>query len=572
MVPTVDGHSRTIGIAIDTFLFSRIGAPLFHRYRAFDRLGSHPDFRGPYMSKLFTFLKESDTESIRRSHRRRAKEIAVSMSKNTSESKNAPTDTTLSGRSVQRTVVSKITGRDAGQSLIPTAGGRPRSSASSIYGRSVEEDTVQALMDLSLPRFAKLGDGVLPRTEPWPVTEKSPASPVSARDRNRTRTPSPCFELDDISSASSVGDTSTNDYKLTLSYDKEDSITPVGSIVFSSEEDVPLSSGQEDRRKVRKRDPHPGGQPRPTDVPEYVPTPRERPVDVPIYKPTPRERPVDEPTLRVWPVDVLAYEPTPRERLVDDQTCEPRTRVRPIDGPTLRERPVDVLAYKPTPRERPVGEKPYGPRPRERPVNDPMLKGRPVDVLAHEPTPRERPVDDEAYEPTPEGRPVDDPTLRRRPLDEAAHEPTPRERPVDNPNLRERPVDDQESGPMTSGGPADGPKSGPRPKETPVDPKTVPLLYKPPPPSDLPEWSDSEVMPLIIIENSSGVANPRTPDGLIPVGSDILLPQSPKLTSLEDQGVLSAPLSPNRVRKGHSQDMPAEGIYLMGRRTCWDST
>ena len=95
------------------------------------------------MSKLFTFLKESDTESIRRSHRRRAKEIAVSMSKQTSESKNAPTDTILSGRSVQRTVVSKITGRDAGLSLIPTAGGRPRSSASSIYRRSMEEDTVQ---------------------------------------------------------------------------------------------------------------------------------------------------------------------------------------------------------------------------------------------------------------------------------------------------------------------------------------------------------------------------------------------------------------------------------------------
>ena len=161
------------------------------------------------MPKLFTFLKESDSESIRRSHRRRAKEIAISMSKKTSESKNAPTDTTMSGRSVQRTVVSKITGRDTGLSLIPTAGGRPRSSASSIYRRSVEEDTVQALMDLSLPRFSTLGDGVLPKTEPWLVTEKSPASPVSARDGNRTRTPSPCFELDDISSASSVGGTST---------------------------------------------------------------------------------------------------------------------------------------------------------------------------------------------------------------------------------------------------------------------------------------------------------------------------------------------------------------------------
>ena len=88
------------GIAIDTFLFSRIGMPLFHRYRVFDHLGSHPAFRGPYMSRLFTFLKESDAESIRRSHRRRAKEIAVSMSKRTSANKDAPTDTTLSRRSV----------------------------------------------------------------------------------------------------------------------------------------------------------------------------------------------------------------------------------------------------------------------------------------------------------------------------------------------------------------------------------------------------------------------------------------------------------------------------------------
>ena len=103
------------------------------------------------------------------------------------------------------------------------------------------------------------------------------------------------------------------------------------------------------------------------------------------------------------------------------------------------------------------------------------------------------------------------------------------------------------------------PKIGIKPKERPVDPKTVPLMYKPPPPSDLPEWSDSEVIPLIIIENSSVVEKLRTTDGLFPVGSDILLPQSPEVTSFEEQGALSAPLSPNRVRKGHSQDMPAEG-------------
>ena len=139
----------------------------------------------------------------------------------------------------------------------------------------------------------------------------------------------------------------------------------------------------------------------------------------------------------------------------------------------------------------------------------------------YEPTPRKRPVDVPAYEPMP----------RERPVDVHAYEPTPRERPADDPTLRGRPVDDPKSEPTTSGRLADGPKSEPTPKERPVDPKTVPLMYKPPP-------------------------KPKTTDGLSPVGSENLLPE---VTSFEDQGALSASLSPNRVRKGHSQDMPAEG-------------
>ena len=168
------------------------------------------------------------------------------MSKRTSSSKEVPAATTSSRRSVQRTPVSKITGRESGPSLIPTAGRRPRLSASSIYRRSAEKDTVQALMNLPLPRFTKLDDGVIPKTKPWPVAENPPASPTSAEDGNRTRTPSPCMDLDEISTDCSVGDASPQDLKVTLLYDSEDSDTPVGSIVFSSDEDVPLSPGQED--------------------------------------------------------------------------------------------------------------------------------------------------------------------------------------------------------------------------------------------------------------------------------------------------------------------------------------
>ena len=106
---------------------------------------------------------------------------------------------------------------------------------------------MQALMDLSLPRFARLEDGALHKTKLWTITEKPPSSLVSVKDGNRSRTPSPCFQLDDLSSVSLTGNTSTNDSKM----DTARSITPVGSIVFSSEKDVPLSSGQEYRLKVQ---------------------------------------------------------------------------------------------------------------------------------------------------------------------------------------------------------------------------------------------------------------------------------------------------------------------------------
>ena len=64
--------------------------------------------------------------------------------------------------------------------------------------------------------------------------------------------------------------------------------------------------------------------------------------------------------------------------------------------------------------------------------------------------------------------------------------------------------------------------------------KTDSLIDKPPA-TELPEWSDTEVMPLIIIENSSVVEKPKTTDGLLPIGSEILLPRSPEVTGFEDQ-------------------------------------
>ena len=98
----------------------------------------------------------------------------------------------------------------------------------------------------------------------------------------------------------------------------------------------------------------------------------------------------------------------------------------------------------------------------------------------------------------------------------------------------------------------------PTPTEQPVEIKTDPLVDKLPA-AVLPEGSDIEVRPLINIEHSSVEVKRITTDGLLPIGSEILLLGSPEVTVFEDQDALSCPLSPNRVREGHSQDMPAEG-------------
>ena len=88
---------------------------------------------------------------------------------------------------------------------------------------------------------------------------------------------------------------------------------------------------------------------------------------------------------------------------------------------------------------------------------------------------------------------------------------------------------------------------------------STPLLHQPPLPSEVPDWSDGEAMPLIIIEKSSLPPTPTKTMSELLIHPDDVLRVSPTMNSSGDPGGLSAPLSPNRVRKGHSQDMPAEG-------------
>ena len=271
-----------------------------------------------------------------------------------------------------------------------------------------------------------------------------------------------------------------------------------------------------------------------------------------VRRPGPGGAPVIEPIVSKesaqvaeWPGGEKPYGPRPRERLFE----VPKSKGRPVDG----------WEYEPIQRERPVGAKANELMPEERSVDNPTLVGRPVDIEAEEPMSGATPVDEEACEPMPQNRPIADPSLAIRPVNLMTYELTPRVVRFDNQTNMRRPADGEKSIPTTDGRPAAGPKMIIRPKEGEVEPGAVPLLHKTPPPFEVPEWSDGEVMPLIVIENNSGVVVPKTTDGRVPVGSDILLPKSLEMNNSEDQGVLSAPISPNRVRKGHSQDMPAEG-------------
>ena len=104
----------------------------------------------------------------------------------------------------------------------------------------------------------------------------------------------------------------------------------------------------------------------------------------------------------------------------------------------------------------------------------------------------------------------------------------------------------------------DRPANEPAKIEKSVDMNNDSMMYKPPV-DELPEWSDSELMPLITLKKSPVVDKMKMTGCPWPNGSEVLLPRSPETVGFNDQDVSSAPLSPNRVKEGHSQDMPAEG-------------
>ena len=66
-------------------------------------------------------------------------------------------------------------------------------------------------------------------------------------------------------------------------------------------------------------------------------------------------------------------------------------------------------------------------------------------------------------------------------------------------------------------------------------------------------------MPLIYLKDTSVVDMMDLTGCPLPKCSEVLSPRSSATMGFENQEDFSAPLSPNHVQEGHSQDMPAEG-------------
>ena len=195
----------------------------------------------------------------------------------------------------------------------------------------------------------------------------------------------------------------------------------------------------------------------------------------------------------------------------------------------------------------------------EGPVDTPKPGARPVGVRTEAPRSEKQPVDDTASEQISRNGPVADPRIAIGPVPPRMKEVQSQKEGRDNKTNVRRLEDGDGTVPMTGGGPDTVPVTLSSPQGGEALSEPAPHLHQPPPPSEVPDWSDGEAMPLIIIENYSVMPTPtKTIEGLL-VNSDNVLRLSPEMNSSGDPGVLSAPLSPNRVRKGHSQDMPAEG-------------
>ena len=165
------------GVAIDTLLFSYVGSPVCHRYRLISRAGSHAAFRGTYLKRLRLFLDESDYVVGHRLHRQLTPDLSAGVVKSTDNPASGPLRSTVGYMIVSRTRRPRRLKGVANMAEGPELGERA----------SAEMSSVQALMELMLPRFA-MAEGPRHVHSPWPVTSEPVMAP-SQIEPHGERTP-----------------------------------------------------------------------------------------------------------------------------------------------------------------------------------------------------------------------------------------------------------------------------------------------------------------------------------------------------------------------------------------------
>ena len=206
---------------------------------------------------------------VRRLHRRLAQELVSRIALSTDSPASEQLRSTAGHRSVSR---SRRPRRLKG---VASSAGGPESRCR----LPAEMSSVQALMDLALPRFAGMADGPRQVHPPWSVASDSPASPAPAQIEPRGEEDSRCsmdqtsvssmyLNLDalSLSSEESSQDVAKrDDLSVTLLCSSEEAGTCANSDEVFSDEDFPAVFGARDiRQVVRRRASPPGGQTRGT--------------------------------------------------------------------------------------------------------------------------------------------------------------------------------------------------------------------------------------------------------------------------------------------------------------------
>ena len=165
------------GVAIDTLLFSRVGSPLCHRYRLISRTGSHTAFRGTYLKRMWSFIEERDSAERRQGPCGLNKRVSARMVKSTDKSVSR-------GRRPRRLKGSVSANKGFRLSERPSA----------------EMSSVQALMELVLPRFT-MSEGIRGKHSPWPVAKEVPAVEDPRCSSTQQVVHSVYFDLDALASS-----------------------------------------------------------------------------------------------------------------------------------------------------------------------------------------------------------------------------------------------------------------------------------------------------------------------------------------------------------------------------------